>query len=363
MILIKQNESTATLRRIPIYLVDITDGFTPEPGLSGFTIEVSKNGSAQGSGTGSVTEIGDGQYYYECASGEVDTLGFLAIRIYHASAREFMIVAQVIDYSNFKATGFSTHSAPDLSNLDVAVSTRSSHSAPDLSNLDTTISSRAPSNEYDSELTAIQSDLDNPNQYVADVSGLATESNATANKNSIITEIDPIPTNTELNSQHGSGSWTTGGGESAPTEQEIWEYANRSLTTPADYKATGFSVPNEYDSALATIQTDLDDPGKFKADISLLALETTVQAIKTLTDNLPVDTEAEIIKIQGLSGIWLVGEYHHDVSNDNDYIQYWLYGNQTDFDNETKSNAIWKWRQDTTYTNHLPTKMKINKVT
>lgn len=41
------------------------------------------------------------------------------------------------------ATGFSTHSAPDLSNLDVAVSTRSSHSAPDLSNLDTTVSSRS----------------------------------------------------------------------------------------------------------------------------------------------------------------------------------------------------------------------------
>jgi len=44
----------------------------------------------------------------------------------------------------------------------------------DVSNLDTTVSSRAPANEYDSELTAIQADLDNPNQYKADVSGVST---------------------------------------------------------------------------------------------------------------------------------------------------------------------------------------------
>ena len=37
----------------------------------------------------------------------------------------------------------SSHAAPDLSNLDVAVSTRSSHDAPDLSNLDAAVSSRS----------------------------------------------------------------------------------------------------------------------------------------------------------------------------------------------------------------------------
>ena len=40
--------------------------------------------------------------------------------------------------------------------------------------LDAAISGRAPANEYDSELTAIQVDLDDPSQYKANVSALAT---------------------------------------------------------------------------------------------------------------------------------------------------------------------------------------------
>ena len=44
----------------------------------------------------------------------------------------------------------------------------------------------APANEYDAELAAIQADLDNPAQYRADVSGLATEANATTNRTTVI---------------------------------------------------------------------------------------------------------------------------------------------------------------------------------
>ena len=135
-------------------------------------------------------------------------------------------------------------------------------------------------------------------------------------------------------SLQGISEGAAGGGASA---QEVWEYAggDRTLTTPADYKA----------------------------DVSALALEATVQAIKALTDNLPADTKLELIKLKGVGGIWLVAEYHHDANNDNDYIEFWQYGNQTDFDNETKANAINKWRQDITYTANLPQKSKWNKVT
>lgn len=45
--------------------------------------------------------------------------------------------------------------------------------------LDTAISGRAPANEYNAELTAIQADLDDPNQYKADVSALATSTEMT----------------------------------------------------------------------------------------------------------------------------------------------------------------------------------------
>ena len=44
------------------------------------------------------------------------------------------------------------------------------------------VSGLAPANEYDTELAAIQADLDNPNQYKADVSGLALEATLTAMK-------------------------------------------------------------------------------------------------------------------------------------------------------------------------------------
>ena len=33
----------------------------------------------------------------------------------------------------------------------------------------------------------------------------------------------------------------------------------------ADYKATGFSEPNEYDTVIAALQADLDNPGQYKA--------------------------------------------------------------------------------------------------
>jgi hypothetical protein len=56
-----------------------------------------------------------------------------------------------------------------------------------------------------------------------------------------------------------------------------------------DYKATGFSVPNEYDGVLTAIQADLDNPDQYKADVSSVALEATSQDIKDKTDNLPTD--------------------------------------------------------------------------
>ncbi len=102
MLLLQQSEATAAYRRIPIYLVDVTNGYTPETGLSaGFTIEVSENGAAQAAGGGSITEIGEGQYYYEATAAELSTLGFLAISIRHASCRDFFAAAQVVPWDPY----------------------------------------------------------------------------------------------------------------------------------------------------------------------------------------------------------------------------------------------------------------------
>lgn len=99
MFQIKQNEATAVRRRIPILLVDITDGFTPETGVTAPTVNISKNGATVASGAGTFAEIGNGQYYYEFTAGEVDTLGWIALNLEKATVtRDYNAVVQVMAY-------------------------------------------------------------------------------------------------------------------------------------------------------------------------------------------------------------------------------------------------------------------------
>lgn len=100
---INTDESTAALRRVLIYLVDEVDGYTPETGVATPTIEISKNGAATAAGAGTWTEItgGDGTYYYELTAAEVNTEGFLKIRIVKAGvSREFVKEIQITSIFN-----------------------------------------------------------------------------------------------------------------------------------------------------------------------------------------------------------------------------------------------------------------------
>jgi len=99
MFQVKQSEATAIRRRIPVLLVDITDGFTPETGVTAPTINVSKNGATPASGAGTWAEIGNGQYYYEFTSGEVSDLGWISVNIEKATvSRDYNAVIQVMAY-------------------------------------------------------------------------------------------------------------------------------------------------------------------------------------------------------------------------------------------------------------------------
>jgi len=69
----------------------------------------------------------------------------------------------------------------------------------------------------------------------------------------------------------------SGGG--GATSEEIWTYANRTLTGPVDVGSIA--------------GTSVSSPDDLKADVSDLAKEATVQAIKTKTDNLPPDPAKE----------------------------------------------------------------------
>lgn len=119
MFLIELNEATAAGRRIPVALVDDTDGKTPETGvtISAGDMKVSKNGAAEANHGGTLTELAGGDYYYEASSGEVDTLGYLTGRIVKAGIRTFRMAAQVVAVDPRGAN-------LGLTNLDAAVSSR-----------------------------------------------------------------------------------------------------------------------------------------------------------------------------------------------------------------------------------------------
>lgn len=115
---IKQSETTAARRRIPVLLVDATDGYTPKTGQTAPTVTISKNGATAATGTGTWTEIGNGQYYYEFASGEVDTLGWIAVNVQKTACRQYNAVVQVMAYDYAAGTNLG------LTNLDATITSR-----------------------------------------------------------------------------------------------------------------------------------------------------------------------------------------------------------------------------------------------
>jgi len=213
-------------------------------------------------------------------------------------------IKEYVDELESRLTAVRAGYLDNLTKLDANVSSRlatSGYTAPDNANIlnikaktDNLPASPAPANEYDTELAAIQADLNNPDQYKADVSGIpaAVWAYTTRTLSSFGTLIS-----------------------------DIWSHATRTLSafgftvaTNSDANVTAIkaktdnlpAIPapaNEYDAELAAIQADLDNPNQYKADVSGLATtthlqevedkvdtaDTVVDAIKAKTDNLPAN--------------------------------------------------------------------------
>lgn len=110
--------------------------------------------------------------------------------------------------------------------------------------------SPAPANEYDARMAAIQADLDNPAQYKADVSGLATAVNLAT----VDGKADAIKLKTDL--------------------------------IPASP-----APANEYDVRMTAIQADLDNADQYKADVSGVpeaVMTAIVEGVITLRDSLKI---------------------------------------------------------------------------
>lgn len=80
---IRIDETVVEQRRVPVRLVDNTDNETEELGvvIAGAECQLSERGNAFNNCTGTVVEIGLGNYYYQPAAIEVDTAGFYVFRV------------------------------------------------------------------------------------------------------------------------------------------------------------------------------------------------------------------------------------------------------------------------------------------
>lgn len=90
------SEATAARRRFPLYLVDATDGITPETGESAGQPQISKAGGAWANTTATLTAIGNGAYYVELTATELNTLGMIQVRYKSANTAEFNMDGEVV---------------------------------------------------------------------------------------------------------------------------------------------------------------------------------------------------------------------------------------------------------------------------
>lgn len=91
------DQTDADLRRIPLRLVSDVDGITPvlAATIAAAELKVSKNGGAEANRAGTITELAGGGYYYEATAGEVDTTGYLSLRLDKANVKPDIIYAYV----------------------------------------------------------------------------------------------------------------------------------------------------------------------------------------------------------------------------------------------------------------------------
>ena len=126
----KQRQQSSTSYPVTFLMVDSSDHITGKTGLTP-TVTVSKNGSAFGSPSGAVSEIGSGWYALAGNATDRATLGDLLI---HATATGADPVDDrycIVPWDPFNATSLG------LSNLDAAVSTRSTYAGGDTSGVTT----------------------------------------------------------------------------------------------------------------------------------------------------------------------------------------------------------------------------------
>jgi len=89
------NCQVAVGRRFFLFLVDVTDGMTPETGEAGGQPQISKNGEPFNNTGGVLVAVGNGAYYVELTRAEINTLGWIIVRYKSANTAEFQGIAHI----------------------------------------------------------------------------------------------------------------------------------------------------------------------------------------------------------------------------------------------------------------------------
>lgn len=90
-----KSEATAAKRRLPFRCIDATGAGKTGLTFSGSEIQVSKNGAAFGDFAGSASELAGGWYYYEFTQSELNTTGFVGLKVVKSGVKQVDEVAVV----------------------------------------------------------------------------------------------------------------------------------------------------------------------------------------------------------------------------------------------------------------------------
>lgn len=135
-----------TTHIIPFLMISSTDHVAAVTGITP-TVTLSKNGGAPGAATGTVAEVGNGNYKLTPSAADVGTLGSLVLHATGTGADPTDVSCQVIAVNIYDVV------ALGLTRLDVAVSTRNSV-APDNATI------TAIAGYVDTEVAAIKAKTD-----------------------------------------------------------------------------------------------------------------------------------------------------------------------------------------------------------
>ena len=89
-------KKNTALSNIPFYMVDNSDHVTPETGLSGITVEISKDGAAFSAAAGTASEIGSGFYQFDATAADMNA-DFVAIKFTHPNADPVGLVFKTVE--------------------------------------------------------------------------------------------------------------------------------------------------------------------------------------------------------------------------------------------------------------------------